>query len=393
MSHVHPHTPTSYAPKLYIHRICTVLIAMLSCIGVLVALAGCGMASQEQTPTQTTTTQKKQSTTTTEPITIAATLGQWGALATQIGGKYVQVSSCITDTTLEPSQFTPTKDQRKSLNNAQILVLNGAGLDDWAQQNASSQKNTNTSNTEQSADNTKKQQTTISAAQLIGASTGDNPYLWFSADVRKAVAKALVDELSALDADHASYYQQQLQTYTKSEQQISDAIAALQETTKRTSYITTSNIGQYLLSDMHITNANPDTAQQALENNELLSNDDVNRMQSMLEGHQTQLLVRTTQPADEALSYVNMLGGVAGRSDVPILDISPIMPNTYSSLTQWIEVLVHHVGADLTMPMVKPEQSQQNDSGNGNDSNTKGTNTDSNVDEVPSNEGQTDPGK
>lgn len=109
----------------------------------------------------------------TTPINVVASVNQWGALAEQIGGVHVKVTSILSSTTEDAHTFEPKTTAVDTLQKAQVVVSNGAGYDSWATKNL------------------ERDTVSVSAAQMVGAVEGDNPHLWFSSDARNAMAKSL----------------------------------------------------------------------------------------------------------------------------------------------------------------------------------------------------------
>ena len=97
----------------------------------------------------------------TTPINVVASVNQWGALAEQIGGVHVKVTSILSSTTEDAHTFEPKTTAVDTLQKAQVVVSNGAGYDSWATKNL------------------ERDTVSVSAAQMVGAVEGDNPHLWF----------------------------------------------------------------------------------------------------------------------------------------------------------------------------------------------------------------------
>lgn len=385
-----PRTTTSHTTTSVVHYVRYARSRIMACVAVLctiLAVAGCSTAastpSSEPAPSNTPVT----------PITVVASLSQWGALAAAIGGKYVQVTSVISEPNTELSQAKPTADQITAIGKAKVVVMNGAGLDTWMQRYASDEA------------------ALINAAQTVGAGKGDNPYLWFSSDVRKAMAQELVSEFSHIDSAHKSYYAKQLRTTNRAEADITAIYTKLQDLAKNATtdthmtYCAVSPIAQYLMSDAHFTDATPQNIQQAVLTGDTLSTEDVTQLQSMIESRKVQVLVRTTAPSEAAMASANQLGGIAGRSGVTLFDISPVMPKDSQSLAAWIQSLaqqLEHIASYNTQTDAdgNPSHDGQTDpndtgnsstSGNTNESQSNQTSTDQTDDTIPSNEGQPNP--
>ncbi|MDR3152309.1 MAG: zinc ABC transporter substrate-binding protein, partial [Bifidobacteriaceae bacterium] len=67
-----------------------------------------------------------------QPINVLASINQWGSLVKQIGGVCVNVTSIISSTNIEAHNYEPTANNIIEFNNNQLIVINGAGYDDWA---------------------------------------------------------------------------------------------------------------------------------------------------------------------------------------------------------------------------------------------------------------------
>ena len=116
-------------------------------------------------------------------ITVAASINQWGSLASEIGGGDVKVTSILSSTSADAHDFEPTSSDLTTLSKAEIVVTNGAGYDTWATKARGPES------------------TLVSAAQIVGASDGDNPHLWFSKDARSGMAEELANTFSKARPD------------------------------------------------------------------------------------------------------------------------------------------------------------------------------------------------
>src|SRR5690242_19716136 len=55
----------------------------------------------------------------------------WGSIATQLGGEYATVTSLVKSPTGDPHDYESTTDDARAVAQAQYVILNGAGYDDW----------------------------------------------------------------------------------------------------------------------------------------------------------------------------------------------------------------------------------------------------------------------
>ena len=127
--------------------------------------ASCFGASSEPDQPTAPDTPKEQTT----PINVVASVNQWGALAEQIGGVHVKVTSILSSTTEDAHTFEPKTTAVDTLQKAQVVVSNGAGYDSWATKKPG-----------------KETPFPFRPRKMVGAVEGDNPHLWFSSDARNA---------------------------------------------------------------------------------------------------------------------------------------------------------------------------------------------------------------
>lgn len=65
-------------------------------------------------------------------IQIVAAENFWGSLVSQIGGTHVNVTSIITDPNTDPHEYQSNDSDAKAIKNAQYIIVNNVGYDDWA---------------------------------------------------------------------------------------------------------------------------------------------------------------------------------------------------------------------------------------------------------------------
>ena len=66
-----------------------------------------------------------------EPVKIVAAENFYGDVANQIGGGNVAVTSILTNPDVDPHLFEASTETASALANANVVVANGAGYDNW----------------------------------------------------------------------------------------------------------------------------------------------------------------------------------------------------------------------------------------------------------------------
>ncbi|HYA73501.1 MAG TPA: zinc ABC transporter substrate-binding protein [Roseiarcus sp.] len=127
-----------------------------------------------------------------DPVKVVAAENFYGDVATQIGGANVDVTSILTNPDQDPHLFEASAETAKALADAKVVIVNGVDYDPWMEKLLKANK----------APGRKE----IVVAQLAGRKAGDNPHLWYDPAYVKAAAKALVDDLDAIDPAHKADY-------------------------------------------------------------------------------------------------------------------------------------------------------------------------------------------
>ena len=369
--------------KTHSHRLLTAMAAVLA-TGMLLSASACGTASNTQ-QSENKTEQSQE----TGPITVVASVNQWGSLAEQIGGDDVTVTSILSSTGVDAHDFEPKTADIAKLQKAQIVITNGAGYDSWATKSLS------------------RDAISVSAAQTVGAMEGDNPHLWFSKDARNGVAEELTEAFSKVLPSKKKAFQSRLTSWKKEEKAIEQAMDDFSTQHKNTPYAATEAVAYYLMSDMGFEDLTPEGYAQSSTSEGEPAPADLQEFQSLIESRDIDVLINNTQEASDA---TNMLTGTAGRSDVAVFDVSEQMPADQKNLTAWIADLVDRLSQTVDKATASKDTDENSDGSSAssvdgssaNESNNGGSNsTDSQSgdsseqsnDATTTEGGQPDPGK
>ena len=122
----------------------------------------------------------------------------WGSIAAQVGGKYVQVTSIITNPNADPHVYEPTPADARIVAGANLVWYNAIGYDDWMPELLSADPGG---------------RKVLSVGQVVGVGNGGNPHRWYDpADTQKVIA-AYVSDLSELEPSEARYFKSQRASY------------------------------------------------------------------------------------------------------------------------------------------------------------------------------------
>ena len=288
------------------HRIARIAIAALASVGMLASVAACGSGRSSSEKNGT--------------IEVVASVNQWGTVAKTLGGDNVNVTSIINSTNVDAHDYEPTTSDIAKLQKAQVIIVNGAGYDAWAVKAAQSAK-----------------ATVVNAAEVGGVKDGDNPHIWFSADVRKAMAQAITDAYAKADSAKKSDFDKLNDQWMTEEGNVEGKIAEVKQKSDGLAYAATESVASYLAEDMGLADATPSGYAQATANESEPTPTDIKQFTDALKAGEIKLLVVNTQEESELTGKIT---NAAKSANVPMVNLTEQMPEQYDSLTAWMEGLV-----------------------------------------------------
>ena len=118
---------------------------------------------------------------------------EYANVIAQVGGKYVQAGSIMSNPNTDPHTFEASASVAREVSAAQLVVQNGVGYDTWA------------NTIENASPNSSRK--VIVVQNLLGLAAGTpNPHLWYMPSTMPTVANAIATDLAEIAPAHASYF-------------------------------------------------------------------------------------------------------------------------------------------------------------------------------------------
>ena len=133
-------------------------------------------------------------------VRVVAAEDFWGSIAAQIGGAHAHVVSIIGKPETDPHAYEPTAADARTLADAQVAVVNGAGYDPWMQQLLA-------------ADGGRR--TVLDVGDLVGVAPGGNPHLWYDPAYVDRYIEAVTTDLQRADPVDRAYFADRRTTYER----------------------------------------------------------------------------------------------------------------------------------------------------------------------------------
>ena len=262
-----------------------------------------------------------------EPISVVASLSEWGSLVSQLGGDDVRVTSIVPASERYGTGFEATPKELSALSKASIVVANGAGYDDWATQSVSSHAQV------------------VTAAEAVGASEGDNPYLWFSKDARKGMAAAISEALIKARPSHKAEFERRLTVWRNNETIFEKLMDDFAKEHPDTTYAATGPVAYYLMADLGLKDVTPKTYAAARQEGTEPETAAVDEFAKLIDSSGASVLVedRLVEEVDGRSGPSARLSALASAKNMPTVSVAGRMPRTAASLIGWSRSVMDQV--------------------------------------------------
>ncbi|PVX77879.1 metal ABC transporter solute-binding protein [Paraburkholderia unamae] len=245
-------------------------------------------------------------------IPVVAAENFYGDVVKQIGGSYVDVTSILSNPDQDPHLFEASPKTARALQNARVVVYNGADYDPWMTKLLGAT----------GAGKSGNDRATIVAADLVGKKAGGNPHLWYDPKTMPAVARAVSTALGAADPAHKSVYDANLATFLASLQPVDAKVAALRAHYQGQPVTATEPVFGYMSDAIGLDMRNQ-RFQLAAMNDTEASASDIAAFERDLRERRVRVLIYNSQ-ATEALTR-RMLA-LAKQSKVPSVSVTETQP-------------------------------------------------------------------
>ena len=243
-------------------------------------------------------------------ITVVAGENVWGNIAQQIGGRYVAVSSIITDPNTDPHIYQSDPRSAAEITNAQLVIENGVGYDDFIDKILATGGNS--------------RRRVLSVEKTLDI-TGNNPnpHLWYWTARLPEVAAAIASELSQIQPKHAAAFRAGAAKFDASLKPLLATIAEIKAKYAGTPIAYTERVPGYLVQAAGLVLGTPASFSQAIEDGNDPSPQDTAAFDAAITHHSVKVLLYNSQVVDAQTTQIKELTKSAG---IPIVGVSETMP-------------------------------------------------------------------
>src|SRR5579864_6432047 len=230
---------------------------------------------------------------------------EYANVIAQVGGKYVQVSSIMSNPATDPHTFEASASIAREVSSAQLVVQNGVGYDTWA------------NTIENASPNSSRK--VIVVQNLLGLpDSTPNPHLWYKPGTMPAVANAIAADLAAIQPAHAAYFKANAAAFTGSLTAWNNALAAFKAKYPNTPVATTEPVADYMLEAAGADNLTPFAFQADIMNGTDPSAQNVALERSLFTQHQVKVFLYNQQVTDTLTeSFITL----ARQDNIPVVGV------------------------------------------------------------------------
>jgi zinc/manganese transport system substrate-binding protein len=266
------------------------------------------------------------------PLKAVGIENQYADIIAQIGGPYVAVTAIESDPNTDPHEFEVSPRIAAELADADLVVENGLGYDDWADRMLAATPNA--------------VREVIAVQKLYGLpNSTENPHLWYETDMIGALAGAIAASLARLDPTHAQIFNANAKSFAVSLIPVTKATAEFARDFPHVKIAVTEPVGDYLLQAAGADIATPWTLQAAIMNGTDPAPQDVTTENALLCARAAKIFVYNQQVTDPLTQSFLAL---ARQNHIPVVGVYETMPTPGYTYQSWMLAELAALRAALT---------------------------------------------
>jgi zinc/manganese transport system substrate-binding protein len=242
-------------------------------------------------------------------LNVVAAENFYGDIVKQLGGSHVSVTSILSDPNIDPHQYESSAQTAITVSQAQLVIENSGGYDDWMDKILSGSPNSN--------------RLVLKGFDVAQVKLPENEHVWYSIDNVATIAQAITDDLKKLDSADAVTFDSNLQTFKQSLQPIQQKIVAIKSKYAGTPVGLTETIYLYQAVPLGLNVLTPFEFQKAMAEGNDPPADTVVTAENQINHHQIKVLIYNEQTVT---SFTTKLENDARAQNIPIVPVTETMP-------------------------------------------------------------------
>lgn len=243
-------------------------------------------------------------------IQIVASTSTWADVASQLGGDAVEVVALIDDVNKDPHSFEASARDQLAVNNADIVIANGGGYDDFMNKLIDA------------SDDPAK--LFDACAEQYANSCSSNEHIWFNIYSVVQVAEALTARLIEIDAANETTYAANSDVFTTKINALGEQLVDTFGVVQGMSAFTTEPLADLLLANLGFDNKTPAEFSEAIENETDVPAQVMQQSLELITQQKVDYFVINSQTTN---AQVDQLIDAARNAGVRAVVLSELLPN------------------------------------------------------------------
>jgi zinc/manganese transport system substrate-binding protein len=252
-----------------------------------------------------------------DAVRVLAVENFYADLVRQLGGQCVSVTALLSDPAADPHEFQPSSSDVLAYQNAQLVVENGLGYDDFSDRVLAA---------------VSPKPVVVNAGDVVGLQVGANPHVWYSAAYVDRICSAITASLQQLEPAYAEYFQAQASAVGQRMTTYHNLASEIARRFGGQAVGSTETIFLYLAQSTDLQVLSPLGFMQAVSEGNEPSARDIAIFHDQIGSHRIQVLVYNTQTLT---SLVEQLEELARGNDIPTVGVSETMPLDAQTFQGW----------------------------------------------------------
>lgn len=253
------------------------------------------------------------------PLQVVAAENFWGSLASQVGGKNVNVTSIVSDPNADPHEYESNAENAREFADADYVIENGAGYDSWADKLLSASSN--------------PQRKVLNVSDLLEKKEGDNPHFWYSPNYVNQVVAKMESDLISIDPAHKNDYEQNYQNLKLSLSQYQNRISDIKQKFGGTKVAATEDIFAYLAAPAGLDLISPPEFIEAVAEGNDPPAGSIVEFENQLKNKEPQVLVYNQQTVTPLTENIKKL---AADEEIPVIGVTETIQPPDVSFQDWM---------------------------------------------------------
>ncbi len=257
-------------------------------------------------------------------INVVAAENFWGSLVSQIGGNWTHVTSIITDPNTDPHEYESNDSDAKAIAEAQYVIINNVGYDDWASELVAADGATN--------------QTILNvgdslAVSVTGGIVTGNPHLWYNPTYVNETVAWMLHNLTTIEPQLTGYFTDNYDNLTKSLASLYDGVGLIKKDFAGTKVAATESIFVYLANATDLDLVSPPAFMEAVAEGNDPPDPSVVTFQCQLDSGQVKVLVFNAQTVTPITTNMK---AIAQEHNVTVMSVTETIVPPSATFQEWM---------------------------------------------------------